>query len=185
MTVPDYSAFPAPAPEPASLAQIAALAEEAREAELAVADAEEGLKVARERLRDIIERRLPEAMDSVGMETFSARGLVVRVESDLQVKQPPVSQREAAYRWLEENEQGGLVKRSVEIAFGAGDEEAERAHALVDRLGVDFPNAVREGREVNTASLKAYLRRALAAGGSPPLELFGARAFRAARIDVK
>lgn len=181
----DYSAFPTPAPEPATLAQISALAEEARAAELAVADAEELLRLAEDRLREIVEKRLPEAMDSVGMTTFSGRGLKVSIGNELQVKQPPVNQRAAAYRWLEEHEQGGLIKRSVEIAFGAGEEERARAAALADRLGVDFPNAVHEGQEVNSSSLKAYLRRALEAGESPPLELFGARAFRAARIEVK
>lgn len=162
------------------------MVERAHEAELRVADAEAALKEAQEAHRRIVEVEIPEAMLAVGMATFrTSSGLEVELKDDLQVKQPPVARRGEAYRWLEENKQGGLIKRGVEIAFGAGESEAERAHALANKLGVDFPGSVRENQEVNTASLKAYLRRALEAGESPPLELFGARAYRVAKIKQK
>jgi hypothetical protein len=185
-SVPDYSAFPAAAPAAGSLAQLSSLVERAHAAELAVADAEAVLEAAQITHRRIVEIDLPEAMSAVGMDTFrTSSGLAVSVRDELQVKQPPVAQRAAAYSWLEDNGQGGLIKRGVEIAFGAGLDEAERAHALADRLGVDFPGAVREQQEVNSTSLKAYLARALKAGESPPLELFGARRFRVAKINQK
>lgn len=183
---PDYSSFPAAAPSPGSLAALTELVERAHAAELAVAEAEENLDLATEAHRRIVEQELPAAFDACGMREFTTRsGLRVTVEDQLQVKQPPVARRAAAYSWLEDNGQGGLVKRSVEVAFGAGQNEAERAAALVDLLGPQFPGAVSEGQEVNSSSLKAYLSRALAAGENPPLELFGARRFRAARISQK
>jgi hypothetical protein len=165
------------------LSALAALVEEAHLAQLAVDAAEEALKKAQEVARDLIERRLPEAMDAVGMQEFRTRGLRVRVEPVLQVKQPPVAQRAAAHDWLRAHDQGGLIRRGVEIAFGASEKEQERAHALADRLGVDFPGAVRESEEVNTSSLKAFLRRAVEAGENVPLDIFGARIFRAAKFD--
>lgn len=180
---PDYSSFPTAAPAPGTLAYLTQLVEEAREWEIRVAEREEQLRVAQDELRRIVEGKIPEAMAEAGMETFkTASGLTVSVKDDLQVKQPPVAQRGAAFQWLEDNGQGGLLKRGVEIAFGAGETEAERAHALADRLGVDFPGSVRENLEVNSSSLKAFLSRALAAGESPPLELFGARKVRTAKI---
>lgn len=184
--LPDYSAFPA-APAPAdALATLSALIERAREEELAVEAAEAALKEAQAKHQRTVEQEIPAAFDACGMTSFTTRsGLTVTVEDQLQVKQPPVPQRAAAYAWLEQHGQGGLVKRSVEVAFGAGETEAERAAALVDLLGPQFPGAVREGQEVNSSSLKAYLARSLAAGDSPPLELFGARRFRAAKIVRK
>jgi hypothetical protein len=183
---PDYSAFPSAAPASDSLAHLTQLVEQAREMEERVAAAEEELRTAKEELRRVIEGAIPEAMLACGMETFKTlSGLSVTLRDDLQVNQPPVAQRGAAYAWLEENGQGGLLKRGVEIAFGAGSEEAERAHELARTLGGTFPGSVRENLEVNTASLKAFLARALKAGESPPLELFGARKVRAAKIVQK
>jgi len=180
----DYSAFPSGDPEPATLAQIRLLVDEAHAAELEVAAAEEALRAAKDRLRDVVERRLPEAMDSVGLEQIQAGGLVIRIEDDLQVKQPPRSQREAAHAWLRQHDQGGLVRTEVAVPFGPGLEEQERARALLDSLGLGYPQATKN-EEVNSTSLKAFLRRALRDGESPPLELFGARAFRVAKITDK
>jgi len=181
--LPDYSEFAsAPAGE-ASLASIVAMVEEAHAAELAVAEAEEALRVKKEALRDVVERRLPEALDAIGMDRLSARGLTVTVEDALQVSQPPVAQRPAAYRWLEEHGEGGMVKREVRVTFAAG--EQDDAEKLESELDADFPGRVRKAEEVNTSTLKAYLRRALEAGERVPLELFGARAFRVARIRQK
>lgn len=178
-----YASFPASSPTPGTLAHLTHLVERAREAAERVASAEEALRVAEEEHRRLVEGMIPEAMKAAGMETFRTRsGLTVEVKPGLQVKQPPVSQRSAAYAWLEEHGQGGLIKRGVEIAFGAGPTEQERAHALADRLGLDFPGSVRENAEVNSSSLKAYLTRALEAGEAPPLELFGARKVWAAKI---
>lgn len=182
----DYSGvLPAEAPAAPTLASLSALVDEAITAQALVDAAEAALKERSQALARIVEVRLPEAMALAGMQSFTAHGLRVSIEDVLQVKQPPVSQREAAYDWLNRHEQGGLIKRTVEIAFGAGEQEAERAHALVDRLGVDFPSSVREQQEVNTASLKAFLRRELEDGKSPPLDIFGARRMRVAKFEKK
>jgi len=180
----DYSSLPAEPAIPApTLADLARLVESARDAEMLVVAREAQLADAKAEHRRITEVAIPEAMAAAGMETFrTSSGLTVTIKDDVQVKQPPVAQRAQAYAWLEENGQGGLVKRSVEIAFGAGETEAERAHALVDLLGPQFPGSVREGREVNSSSLAAWLRRAIEAGESPPLELLGARQVRVAKI---
>lgn len=183
MTIDPYASFPAAEPPPGTLAHLTHLVERAQEAAERVAAAEAALESVKEEHRRLVEGMIPEAMKAAGMETFRTRsGLSVEVKPGLQVKQPPVNQRSAAYAWLEEHGQGGLIKRGVEIAFGAGEKEQERARALADRLGADFPGSVRENTEVNTNSLKAYLVRALDAGESPPLELFGARKVWAAKI---
>lgn len=169
------------APASDRLERILALGEEMRTAEADVARLALESQAAADRLREIVERRLPEAMDEAGLAEFRLRdGRSVVVEPAIQVKQPPVHQRGAAYAWLEDHGQGGLVKRSVEVAVGPG--QQERAHALADRLGVDFPGAVREAAEVHTGQLKAYIRRAVENGEAIPLELFGARVFRVAKV---
>lgn len=184
MTSPhDYSAFDTGPAAEGDLARIASLAREAEDAEIAVADAEEALRLARERLADVVERRLPEAMDAIGMENFSAGGLKVTVQDDVQVKQPPKNQRQAAYEWLRNNDQGGLVRLEVAVQFGPGETEQERAKSLLEDLTADGYAQAVAAEDVNTTSLKAFLRRALREGQSPPLELFGARAVRVAKIE--
>lgn len=176
---------PSPVDSSASptLASITALVEETRAAELAVEQAEESLHMAKEKHRDLVERRLPEAMDLAGLTRVDTRGLTVVVKDEVQVSQPPKNQRHAAHEWLRENNQGGLVKDTVEVAFGTGKEQQERAKALLLHLELSYPGNVRRVEEVNTSSLKAFLKRALADGATPPLELFGARAFRAAKFE--
>jgi hypothetical protein len=163
-----------------TLAHVVQLVDETREAEAAVEAAEEKLRLAKERHRELVERRLPEAMDAVGLTRLDSRGVTVVVRDEVQVKQPPVHQRGAAHQWLRENGQGGLVRNTVEVDFAAGQEE--RARALLDHLELSHPGSVRRVEEVNSTSLAAFLRRALNDGASPPLELFGARAFRAAKF---
>lgn len=166
-------------PKTVSLASITALVEEANAAELAVAEAEESLQREKEKLRDIVERRLPEMMDAVGMKKGVFNGLKIEVADEMQVKQPPVAQRAAAHDWLRKNNLAGLIKNTVEVSFGVGQEDD--ALKFVKELN-DESRSARRVEEVNSTTLKAHLQRALAAGESPPLELFGARAYRVAKI---
>lgn len=165
------------------LQRLVDLVERARAADIRVAEVEEELRTAKEELRRIVEGELPEAMDAIGMETFTARGLTVKVGSEIQVKQPPVDRRAEAHRWLRENGHGGMVKHTVEVAFASGEEQ--EASRLLQDLESERPGNVRDVEKVETSTLKAWLKRALEAGDSPPLELFGARLFRAATIKTK
>lgn len=177
----DYSGFKTDETLDASkLASLSNLVDHQREEEMEVARFDGLLKDAKERLRDVAERQIPDLMDEIGVDTITtSQGLKVSVKTTLHAS-VPVVQRDAAWNWLDEHGHGGLIKRSVMVAFNRDQEAA--ADELVDGLRSKFPN-VKTERKVEPSTLSAFIREQLQEGEEVPLELFGALVKRRAKIE--
>lgn len=175
----DYTAFKSAAPSSEKLSALSSLVSHMHDAETEVAAAEQALKDKRDVLRGIAETQIPELMASVGMAEFTtASGFKVKIKRTYTAS-PLVDHREQCWDWLEEHGHGGLVKRSVEVGFGMG--QGDDAAQLVKDLEGKFNN-VRSGRKVESASLRAWVKKRIEAGEPVPMDLFNARVFDKAVI---
>ena len=152
------------------------------EAEEASEMAELKLKQAKEQVRLLKEETIPGAMQELGLES-----LVLDTGHKLTCTQEvyasiPVSNRGAAFRWLEDNGYGGLIKTELSVVYGKGELEqaVQLEHELADRgCAVDI------SQSVHPQTLKAFIKEQLAEGTGIPLELFGARPVITAKISTK
>jgi len=153
-----------------SLARIARLAEEQRKAAQAVADAEEALKSRKKELVQISEHDLPEAMLAVGMGEVKLKdGTTVSVSDRIQARISKEHEA-AAFKWLEDNGEAGLIKREFKIGFGRDQEEW--AAKFEEGLGKDNVGYTRK-QAVHPQTLKAFVREQLEEGVEIPEEVFG------------
>lgn len=179
---PDYSDFQAEAPTVDSLSRLGALAQDLYLAELEQAQAEENLKAAQRKVRDISEHQIPELMDEVGVSEFTTKsGIKLAVTDNLRVS-PPAARRQEAYDWLIERGYGDLVKHNVIIGFGR-DEEATAMELInhLDEMGL----RTKDERKVESQTLKKQIRELLAEGADVPLDLFGTTQYRQTKITQK
>lgn len=178
----DYSDFKENEPVDSVLAKISALAVEQKKAEAEVARLEEELKKAQDKLRDISEFRLPALMDSIEMTDFTLRdGSKIKVDEKLRASIPSIHET-AAFKWLEENRQGGLIKRQFLIDFNREQEEwaAKFAKELSER---DDPLNFKCKRSVHPQTLAAFVREQLEEGVAIPLDIFGVFRQRVTKIS--
>lgn len=162
-----------------ALGELSKLADDQAQAASRVAELEKQLETAREELRDISERRLPEKMDELGMEEFkTTTGLKIKIKEVVRASIPKPRQGEA-FHWLRTNGFGGLIKRAVAVKFGKGqDDVAEKlAHDLAEKYEVE------DNASVHPSTLKAFVSEQLTDGREIPLDLFGVHRQRTAIIS--
>jgi len=164
----------------ADLGRIAELVEEWRHAVADVESAEQRLKEAKEKLRQIETVDLPNALAELGLSKIETEdGLVLKAE-------PVVAgsivkgKEDEAFAWLEENGFGDLIKANVQVGFTRG--EREKAQRLVEWLEAKGVHASLK-ESVHPQTLKAFLRRADEEGLQLPENLF--KVYRATVVKPK
>lgn len=161
------------------LSQLNALAEQQAEAARVVLQKEKELNEAREVLRDLSERQVPEAMDAVGMAEFTTRsGITIKVAETVRASIPkPMLAK--ALRWLRDNGHGALIKRTITAQFGKGEEEqANEVLAALQHQGLNL----KDDAKVHPSTLSAFVREKLEQGEEVPQDLLGVHRQRVAKI---
>lgn len=144
--------------------------------------AEAELKRAKETARRLREETIPGAMQELGITELKLEsGQKLTIKQDVFAKIPDERKLDA-FRWLEDNGFGGLIKVDVITNFGKGDFDA--AKALAQKLSATY-SAVSLKQDVHAQTLKAFLREQLAIASNIPLELFGAQPVWTAKISSK
>lgn len=173
------------------------LGAEARDLEREKSDLEARLREVNRRLSAIYFSELPRALTDAGLDSVGipARGNLpavdVRLAPEVRASisnEWPEDRRAAAFRWLQENGHGDLIKTEVVARFP----REMRASALefADRASGGEPGVRADGatvlvREtVNAQTLTAWLRRLLDEGRPcPPLEIIGGEIVPRARVE--
>lgn len=165
-----------------SLDDMASLARALVDADAAVEDADQALKDAKERARVLREETIPSAMQELGLEELKlATGQKLSIKQEVYAS-IPAANKNAAFRWLNDNGFGGLIKIEVEASFGKGEQDA--AVALYQELNIrGLTASFNQG--VHAQTLKAFLKEQLAQGTNVPLDLFGARPVWTAKLSNK
>lgn len=163
------------------LAQIAQTARDILTARENVAEAEENLRAAQLKLKTLEEETLIELMNTAGQEKLTTiDGLKIDVK-ELVRGQPSAENQPAAFAWLRESGNGGIIKSQIVADLGrASPEKVNEAIQALVKLGIPTASA-KEG--VAWQTLGALVREKLAAGDNVPLDLLGVHIWK--KADVK
>jgi len=153
------------------LAEISDLAKQQLELERNVANLELQLEDTKNRLNNLSQTLIPEAMMAVGMESFKlADGTMVKVEKFYSGKIPD-DKHDEAFAWLRSTKNDSLIKREVKCNFGKGeDQDAQSAVQALRDLGFEPVDK----QSVHPMTLKSFIREQFESGSEFPAELFGA-----------
>lgn len=177
----DYLEYAVPEPGEGDLGRLQKLAQTQAQLEADIARLEEQTAKLKERWKDVRERQLPELMDQIGMESFkTSSGLTIKVEETIRAS---ITKEQApkAFAWLKSHGHASLIKRTVSVSFGRGEDERaeELRKALLEQQLEPEDKAV-----VHPSTLSAFVREKLEKGEDIPLDLLGVHRQRFSKIEV-
>jgi len=183
----DYSGYTTQeAPSDDKLTRLRQLGEEMLRREAAVKDAESALQDAKMALSDITEIAIPRIMQEVGIDALQLQdGNELRLKEVLAAN-ISAERADAAHRWLEENGQGGLIKRRVIVSFSREQEsQAKKLIANLNKYKTPMPYMV--DRKVEPPTLKKAVAEMKEAGALTPEaeNLFGVYTKKVATFAAK
>jgi hypothetical protein len=152
------------------LVQISALATRAKVLEKEIEDLELVAKERKEQLKKLVEESIPSALGGMGLKSFKmADGSSIEVKTYYSATINDNS-RAGAYEWLRENGYDDIIKNTVSVRFGRGE----------DTLCDDLLNLLRERNypvdqteKIEPQTLKAFVREVIENGKPLPMDLFG------------
>jgi len=153
------------------LSGISALARRAKQLEREIADQEDALKELKSQFRKVTEEALPEALSELGMTSF-------RMEDGSSIDIKPFysasiseARRAEAYQWLRDRGFDDIIKNTVSVRFGRGEDElCSRLLSLLGQQG--YP--AEQSEKIEPQTLKAWVKERVERGEEFPTELFGA-----------
>jgi hypothetical protein len=147
-----------------------------------IAELENNLSVAKENLRRIVEQDLPEAMDEVGMTSFTMEdGSKIKVSSFYSASISE-ERKDEAFSWLKEHNFDGMIKAEVKVNFSKG--EFEIAQEFLNFIrGFNQKNLNPDYKEsVHWQTLRAFVKEQIEGGHPLPLDTFGVFVGRKAEL---
>ena len=154
-----------------SLSSVSALGKRAKNLEKEINDLEQSLKERKENYRKLTEEVIPEALTELGM-----KGFTMEDGSQITIKpfygaSIPEARRAEAYQWLRENGFDDIIKNTVSVRFGRGEDElCARLLNLLSETGYPADQA----EKIEPMTLKAWVKEQVERGNEFPSELFGA-----------
>jgi hypothetical protein len=154
-----------------NLRSMAEVARAIRDKEAEIESLEKTLKARKEALRKQSEEELPSMMAEIGVNSFELDdGSKVSVK-DLYGGHISVANRDAAYVWLRENGFDDIIKNTLSIVFGRGeDQKADHFMKILEGHGL-LPE---QNTSIHPSTLKAWIKERMEAGDNFPMDLFGA-----------
>lgn len=152
----------APPPNDAELAKIRRLAELQIDLMARIARGNAVLARLNAYLSDVTDRQLPLAMKEVSLRRFELLDGTEIVMEDFVVAAIKKENRPQAYDWLKDNDHGDLVKRTVIVTFGKG-EEAWAKKFIADMARRKKPLKAEIKEDVHFQTLNAFVREEFAA----------------------
>ena len=164
------------------LGKISKLADEMHGLDKEIAEADLKIKKLKDQRKQIAEEQLPELFAEVGMSELKTKsGLPLKLTNKVHTSISK-DRKPKAIAWLDDNGQGGMVKRKVVIDFDKTQEE--KVKALLRLIGRGWPNH-RTELDVHASTVKAFVKRQLEAGKKIPSDLFGIHCVDVVEIKSK
>lgn len=180
----DYSIFQedAAANQDDVLGKISKLADDMHNLDKKIAVQNLELKKLNEQRRQIAEEQLPELFNEVGMAELTTRsGLPLKLSNKV-FTNISKDRKPKAIQWLDDNGQGGMIKRCVIIDFDKTKED--KVKALLRLIGKGWPNN-RVELDVHGSTVKAFVKRQLEEGKNIPQDIFGIHCVDVVEIKSK
>jgi len=168
----DYSKYAQPAESLEGMAKLTELTATLQETEMALAMMEAEVKRVTQVILDLKEQQIPELMEDLGVAEYTtSEGVKVSLKKNvfasLGASNSPKAM--AAYKWLDDNGHGTLIKRNVVVSFPR--EQAEEAALLADSLREQH-FATKIESKVEPSTLRSFVAQALDKGEDIPLDTF-------------
>jgi len=154
-----------------SIEGVSALAKRAKELSKEIADLGEVLKEREKQYRKLTEESIPEALATLGMKSFHMQdGSFIEIKPYYGASIPE-GRRTEAYDWLRKHGFDDIIKNTVSVRFGRGEDElCARLITLIRSAGYPLEQA----EKVEPMTLKAWVREQVERGNEIPQDLFGA-----------
>jgi len=173
---------------PDRLSRLRAKADEARDLELQISQAEERLREMKTRRNVVLREELVDAMQEAGMTemTLAAAGNLpaLRLKLGTEVRASiaqgwSFEKRREAFNYLDEHDAGDLILTQIAVEFPR--EERALVLRLREKLSREHQVVLRE--TVHHQTLTAWLKERVEAGDAVPLDVIGGYVGRIVRID--
>jgi len=153
------------------LTGIAALAKRAKELEKEIEELDSVTDERKAQLRKLLEETIPGMLTELGMKSFvMADGSKIELKNfyGASIKD---ENRAVAFEWLREHGYDDIIKNTVSVRFGRGEDEL--CEGLLNLLRQNnYP--VDQAQKVEPATLKAWVREMVEQGKEFPTDVFGA-----------
>lgn len=153
------------------LSSIGALAKRAKELEKELEELETTVTERKNQQRKLLEETIPAMLQELGMTDFTmADGSKITVKPfySASIKE---ENRAQAYEWLREHGYDDIIKNTVSVQFGRGEDGL--CDTLLNQLREqNYP--VQQAQKIEPQTLKAWVREQVERGSDFPTELFGA-----------
>ncbi len=165
--------------EDSGLTALSALVTRANQVDIEVARAEDQLKKLKEAQVDLTQRRIPDLMEELGVQSFTTTsGLKVGVKRKVRASITDATRTEAI-AWFKDQNLSRMVKNEFKLSLDKGeDAKASDLAKAIEKLGLSYTNK----RSVHPSSLAAFVRQRDAAGEAIPDNLFNVYRYSDARI---
>lgn len=182
MTEPDpYADFRAATPSNLETL-LMSLADDLIAAEEEVARIEKELEAANERVKQLVERTIPEATEGLDGKLTLKDGRELILKEHIRASIAG-EKKDPAIAWLDENGYGSLVKRELVFEFDRKDQAKYQEFVTVlKQAGVEV--VMTEKFNVHWQTLTSWVKERLKNGDVIPLETFGVFRQRTAEVKV-
>ena len=162
-----------------SLDPISRLANEASDIEREIEATEKALKEYKKQHLEIIEQKLPDALEAVGLKEFTLLdGAKIEVKP-FYAASISAANREAAFTYLRDHGYGDLIKNQVTVSCGAGEDQAAEQFVAQCEENRLTPAQATKGEPM---PLKAWFKERIEVGDPVPLQIFGGYISQRAKI---
>ena len=152
------------------LSSVGALAKRAKELEKEIEELESIVDERKQQQRKLLEETIPSMLQELGLSKFSMTDgseIVVKPFYNASIKE---ESRAQAYEWLRENGFDDIIKNTVSVRFGRGEDGL--CDTLLNQLREqNYP--VEQAQKIEPQTLKAWVREQVERGSTFPTELFG------------
>jgi hypothetical protein len=153
------------------LSSVGALAKRAKELEKEIEELETVTKERKEQQRKLLEDTIPAMLSELGMKSFKmSDGSLIDIKPfySASIRE---ENRAKAYEWLRNNGFDDIIKNTVSVRFGRGEDGL--CDTLLGQLREqNYP--VEQAQKIEPQTLKAWVREQVERGNEFPTELFGA-----------
>lgn len=153
-----------------AVSSLADLAKRAKNLEREIEDLEAVLKERKHQQTKLLEESIPEALNSLGMKSFQMEdgsSISIKPYYSASIKE---ERRAEAYQWLREHGFDDIIKNTVSVRFGRGEDNL--CESLLNLLGEKgFP--AEQAEKIEPMTLKAWAREQVERGNEFPMDLFG------------
>lgn len=165
-----------------NLGQLSKLAERQMECQAEVAELENKLAMAKEKLKGVQEIDIPNLMMEMGIKSFKLNnGASLSIKSDIfaSIRSDHLDE---GLQFFEDLGCGGIIKDDVTVKFGKGD--SDKAAQVMNFCRTNGYNAT-EKKHIHPQTLKAEIKQQMERGVDFPDEIFSITPFNKAIIKLK